>query len=39
MNLLELTLNQPLEPYSGWDLFKDKKVIVFGLHGAFKPTC
>ena len=39
MNLFELTLNQPLEPRSGEELFKEKKVIVFGLPGAFTPTC
>ncbi len=39
MNLFELTLNQPLEPKSGEELFKEKKVIVFGLPGAYTPTC
>jgi peroxiredoxin len=39
MNLLNLTLNQPLEPYTGSELFNEKRVIVFGLPGAFTPTC
>mgnify|MGYP001049789730 CR=1 FL=1 len=39
MNLLNLTLNQPLEPKIGQELFQDKRVIVFGLPGEFTPTC
>jgi len=39
MNLLNLTLNQPLDPYTGFELFNEKRVIVFGLPGAFTPTC
>ena len=39
MNLLNLTLNQPLDPYTGFELFNETRVIVFGLPGAFTPTC
>ena len=39
MNLMNLTLNLPLDPKTGSELFYDKRVIVFGLPGAFTPTC
>ncbi len=39
MNLLNVVMNQPLEPFTGQELFQEKRVIVFGLPGAFTPTC
>ena len=40
MNINDLTLPQtPFDPINTTELFKDKKVILFGLPGAFTPTC
>ena len=40
MNLLGININQaPLDPINTTDIFKDKKVVIFGLPGAFTPTC
>jgi len=39
MNLLNVVMNQPLDPFTGQELFQEKRVIVFGLPGAFTPTC
>ncbi len=40
MNLLNVTFNNtPNGIFQGQDIFSDKKVLVFGLPGAFTPTC
>lgn len=40
MDINNLTLPQaPFDPIDTTELFKDKKVILFGLPGAFTPTC
>ena len=40
MDINNLTLPQaPFDPIDTTKLFKDKKVILFGLPGAFTPTC
>ena len=40
MNLLNIKINQaPLDPIDTTDIFKDKRVVIFGLPGAFTPTC
>ena len=40
MNLLNHNFHDtPLEPIRGQDLFFEKRVIVFGLPGAYTPTC
>tara|TARA_Y100001963_G_C6770515_1_gene444617 strand:- start:910 stop:1383 length:474 start_codon:yes stop_codon:yes gene_type:complete len=40
MNLLGININQaPLDPINTTDIFKDKRVVIFGLPGAFTPTC
>jgi peroxiredoxin len=40
MNLLNSTIPQPpLPTINTTDIFKDKRVVIFGLPGAFTPTC
>jgi len=40
MNLNNIIINRaPLEPINTTDIFKDKRVVIFGLPGAFTPTC
>lgn len=40
MDINNLTLPQaPFDPIDTTELFKDKKVVLFGLPGAFTPTC
>ena len=40
MNLNNITINRaPLDPINTTDIFKDKRVVLFGLPGAFTPTC
>lgn len=40
MNLLNITIPQaPLPTINTTDIFKDKRVVIFGLPGAFTPTC
>ena len=40
MNLLGININQaPLDLINTTDIFKDKRVVIFGLPGAFTPTC
>ena len=40
MNLNNIIINRaPLEPITTTDIFKDKRVVIFGLPGAFTPTC
>ena len=40
MNINDLTLPQtPFDPIDTTVMFKDKKVILFGLPGAYTPTC
>ena len=40
MNLLNIKINQaPLDPIDTTDIFKDKRVVIFRLPGAFTPTC
>jgi peroxiredoxin len=40
MNLLNHDFHDtPAEPIRGQDLFSEKRVIVFGLPGAYTPTC
>ena len=40
MNLLNHNFHDtPVEPIKGQDIFFEKRVIVFGLPGAYTPTC
>tara|TARA_R100001377_G_C3112824_1_gene83223 strand:+ start:80 stop:553 length:474 start_codon:yes stop_codon:yes gene_type:complete len=40
MDINDLILPQtPFEPINTTEMFKDKKVILFGLPGAYTPTC